>query len=364
VLIFEYFTACEPAAPEFPEGQAMLETLVKSFLETGAHVSTITHIDCTSIGASIRAKPGGGSAVGTGGMSANDGGNTRYGFGAEKLSLINNPGWAFHCKRFNELFYDALSDCNAALVIAPEAEGILFELTARVERSGRTNLGSTTAGIAKAQNKFLTYTILSGKGIKMPHTQPVSDLLNIKNTANLIGYPIVIKPVDGTGSRGVYLVEKPGELEKAANIAMHAFRSTNKILLQAYIPGKHVSATMAGGSTATHPVSLNEQSFDGHKPFAYTGGIVCIDHPDTNRIFETATLAWDALGGLRGYGGVDLVISNNEIYVIEINPRPTTPLTALKKCLSNNLAKLLLQALRGEELNFVFKQTNLPFKVT
>ena len=49
-----------------------------------------------------------------------------------------------------------------------------------------------------------------------------------------------------------------------------------------------------------------------------------------------------AIPGLNGYVGVDVIIDNGHIYVVEINPRVTTSYIALREILNKNPADLIL----------------------
>ncbi len=350
VFLFEYFTACNPAAPEFAEGCAILQTLANSFLELGISTSIIFHNNCPisftgSLSDSLR-RP--------------------------NFTVKNNPGWVLGSKEFGKMYAKMVLNNDAVLVIAPETSNILLGLTSLVENHGKINLGSPVSSIAKAQNKYFTYKALLEKGIDTPLTFPAGNLGEAESFADQIGYPLIIKPCVGEGGEGVYLVEGKRELRAAVAGAMKAndaaanavgtFRADGLILVQEHIRGTHMSATILGGAE-TKPLSLNEQIFDGFKPFKYKGGKVAVRHPNSDDILNTAGLAWDALGGLKGYGGVDLVFCKNKTFVVEINPRPTTPLIALDQCLENNLAEMLLGALSGKRPCPVFRQWNLPFRV-
>ena len=49
------------------------------------------------------------------------------------------------------------------------------------------------------------------------------------------------------------------------------------------------------------------------------------------------------LPGLFGYIGIDLIISGNQIYVIEINPRLTTSFAAIYRTFGINLLDLIVE---------------------
>jgi len=54
--------------------------------------------------------------------------------------------------------------------------------------------------------------------------------------------------------------------------------------------------------------------------------------------------------GLRGYIGVDMVLTNDEPVVIEVNPRLTTSYIGLRKVINFNLAQAIVNAVLKHEL--------------
>ena len=63
-----------------------------------------------------------------------------------------------------------------------------------------------------------------------------------------------------------------------------------------------------------------------------------------------ACSAVNAIPGMKGYVGVDLVLSNDSVWLIEINPRVTTSYIGLRQILSANLAEIIWNACTRETL--------------
>ena len=70
-------------------------------------------------------------------------------------------------------FRDLLAGVDAALVIAPESEGVLTRLSALVEESGTLLLGSTAAAVSIAGDKWECFQRFSRNGLATPHTRLV-----------------------------------------------------------------------------------------------------------------------------------------------------------------------------------------------
>jgi biotin carboxylase len=105
---------------------------------------------------------------------------------------------------------------------------------------------------------------------------------------------------------------------------------------------------------------------------SYEGGIVPFHHPQEGEAFKAAQSTVKCFKGLRGYVGVDLVLTSSGPVIIEVNPRLTTSYVGLSKVLSFNLASAILNSVikgelpkRAEALGcaFFFKVKVKPPKV-
>jgi hypothetical protein len=56
----------------------------------------------------------------------------------------------------------------------------------------------------------------------------------------------------------------------------------------------------------------------------------------------------EAFAGLRGYVGVDLVLTEHRPYIVDVNPRVTTSFVGLNKVASYNVAEALINAVNGK----------------
>jgi tyramine---L-glutamate ligase len=68
------------------------------------------------------------------------------------------------------------------------------------------------------------------------------------------------------------------------------------------------------------------------------------------KAFDAARKAASQIHELKGYVGVDIVLSIDDVWVIEINPRVTTSYVALRQVSRTNLATLLWDACRRNVL--------------
>ena len=94
-------------------------------------------------------------------------------------------------------------------------------------------------------------------------------------------------------------------------------------------------------------LAVNSQSVRLSGSFDYRGGTTPFDHPLAALAGDVAVRTCQALGGLLGYVGVDLVLSDSKAVVIEVNPRLTTAYLGVRSAIDENVAALALAACGG-----------------
>jgi predicted ATP-grasp superfamily ATP-dependent carboligase len=240
-----------------------------------------------------------------------------------------------------------IASADAVWLVAPETEGCLERLAARAERMGTTLLGPGAAAIRRASDKAGIPRRLAHHGVPHPRTRvlrPGADWGMA--AAREVGYPVVVKPTRGAGCQGVCLARDARELRRAVDIAGRA-NGRGPLLLQRYVPGVAASVSLLADGGRAVALTVNAQWVRVSRPFAYRGGTTPLDHPLAGRAVEAALGACRALPGLRGYVGVDVVLTDSEAVVIEVNPRLTTSYLGVRAALERNVAALALAACAG-----------------
>ena len=225
---------------------------------------------------------------------------------------------------WEQSFEEMLEKEEHALVIAPESEGLLLRLTKKLESAGLKNLGSTSRGVAVAGDKYACYLAL--RGVRQPKTELFSG-------STTLDFPLVAKPRMGEGCEGVRLIANEEELAALPQ----------GYLVQEYVRGKPMSASLLVGDEV-RVLSVNTQEFsDG----SYVGAELPLSL--NSEQLEEVIKAVERIPGLAGYVGVDFILGD-ELWVIEVNPRITTPAAALSEALGVNLGELLFKNYYREAL--------------
>jgi predicted ATP-grasp superfamily ATP-dependent carboligase len=271
--------------------------------------------------------------------------------GIEERALSGPPAAALR---------ESLRDADAALVIAPETDGLLETLSRVVEESGRILLGPSAAAVRLAGDAVRTARLLAAAGVPAPW----SAALRLAGATRRLGRaargrtalraPFVLKPADGCGGRGVVIVRRPRAIAAAVAAVRRATRRPVG-LVQEMVQGEAASVSVIAGADRFLALGLNRQTIRaGRGAMIYAGGETPWTHPLADEAVETARAAVAALAraapGVRGYLGVDLVLGPGGPRVLEINPRITTSYVGLARVVRGGIAPLILQAVLGGRL--------------
>lgn len=209
------------------------------------------------------------------------------------------------------------AETDVAWAIAPETDGLLLRLTKMLRATGVRVIGPNEETIALASSKTRTAERLIAHGIATPAVWR-------KAPPDVAG-PFVLKPDDGAGCEATRLVAEPPDAPGANDI------------LQPYVAGEAASLTVLRAEGVTRLLSVNRQHVeirDG--TFRFRGVTVAALDDQDGRLAALAVAVGEAMPGLDGVFGIDLVLTPDGAVVIEVNPRLTTAYCGLREALGEN----------------------------
>ena len=248
-----------------------------------------------------------------------------------------------------------IDSADAVWLIAPESDRCLEKLARRVERRGKPLLGPSAAVIRAVTDKAILPRWLSRAKVSHPVTETCSTSAGCRKLARELGYPLVLKPARGAGCVGVCLVRSERDLERGISSVRRA-QARGPIVVQQYVRGLAASVSLLADGRRAHGLTLNVQRVRPASEFTYHGGQTPLRHPLERRAVAAARRTCEIFPGLRGYVGVDLVLTESEVFVIEVNPRLTTAYLGVRAVADENVAVLALKACAGRLPRMRFMQ--------
>lgn len=186
----------------------------------------------------------------------------------------------------------------------------------------------------------------------VPETHSIRDMdeaLDIASSSPEKKY--ILKPRIGSGGYGVQILNFTDNNQSL-------FQDIPKIedkkwILQEYIKGDIVSASVLSTETdamtiLTSSQIIGDESLGQIEPFGYCGNIV-----PYNCDLKISEIAEEVVSHLSliGSNGVDFILKNGELYVVEVNPRPQGTFECAELSLNINMAKAHIEASMGQIMN-------------
>ena len=250
-----------------------------------------------------------------------------------------------------------ISDFDACLVIAPESDGILENYSSIVAHKA-VLLAPSPFAVNFASNKLKVNGLTEKLGIKIPPTVVVNrndDFDKALNPIKALGTPLVVKPVDGCGCEGLSFI-KNFNTEIIKKAVEKAFNSSKKIrseiIVQKWIEGVPASVSLISNGLSSIPLCLNYQNIDiSEDPFlvSYSGGHCPLIHEKKKEAFKISQKLLSKISGIRGYVGIDIVLTGEDVFLIEVNPRITTSFLGLYALLGPKLTQIILDTVLKQE---------------
>lgn len=227
----------------------------------------------------------------------------------------------------------AARDCDVALVVAPESDGILAKAVATLRAGGVEVIAGSGDFLRVASDKVQTARLLHEAGVAHPRYLTPAD--QRFESALKSAQRFVVKPRDGCGTESIHRFETYQDAQQNLN---------DQTILQEWLPGQAISiACITTDSQQTFLPAVTQQiDWDTGQ---YLGGLGPLVEDQQRRATALASRAIFAMPPTaRGFVGVDLVLGDrpSEDHVIEINPRLTTSYVGLRQMIHGNLAARLL----------------------
>ena len=116
----------------------------------------------------------------------------------------------------------------------------------------RATMTSITSaiGVDIASDKSLTNRLLDSAGLPVPKSAVVDNEEATVEAARRIGFPCVVKPLDGNHGRGVHLDLRSDEAVRAAYHGARAQSRSGDLVVESYVAGNDYRCLVIGGKVA------------------------------------------------------------------------------------------------------------------
>lgn len=285
-----------------------------------------------------------------------------------KLDVVLNESYSDIIKQYDnvnpilidinviEWLEENASNFKKAIFIAAENNNNLYNITKILEDNGVFTYTSSSDACMIASDKSLTYEEI-GNAVMQPRTFRFKidskgywkrAIVNLHEKWQaedpLTPLKLIIKPLIGVDCEDIVIIE---DIDDLSYDLEEIFPPGSRIIVQEYIEGVDVSVSLICNNGKATPISLNKQFVElKNNKGNYIGGMLPFESEYKKEAFEVAKKACEAIEGMNGFVGVDLLINENDIYpvyLLEVNSRFTTPYVGLKKIANFNIAKTIIE---------------------
>lgn len=208
------------------------------------------------------------------------------------------------------------------VVTVDERDDYKFRAVLRMFETLGINCINTVDAIEKAGDKIYSFQIANQfvPEIKMPKTILISPDVPMEMIEEQVGFPLVLKIMDGNQGRGVGLIQTKEQLENILNIVTASEFGQELMVQEAILSsaGRDIRLVVAGGEVIHSFVRRNDDDF---KSNLHQGGSLETFEAPQSLIDSSIKLA-DAFG--LKLGSIDYLFGENEdeFYLCEVNSVP------------------------------------------
>lgn len=287
--------------------------------------------------------------------------DTLRALGYEAVIINNNPETvSTDAQRADRLYFEPLDSESVLRVIEEEQpHGILLQfggqtalnLGFRLRDRGLPIVGTAIADIARAEDRFLFETLLNELNIPRPAGATVSSLEEGVQSAQRLGYPLLMRPSYVLGGRAMRIVYEEAELQTHLSHALRACPG-QPVLLDRYLMGTEVEVdALCDGEQVFIPGIIEHIEQAG----VHSGDSIGVYPPQWLPTAQVDTLVdytrrLSCALGVRGLINLQFVLYEGHTYVLEVNPRASRTVPFLSKVTGLPLAALATRLALGESL--------------
>ena len=261
----------------------------------------------------------------------------------------------------NRLYFEPITSEKILDIIDIEKpEGVVIQfggqtplkLADTLSENGVKILGTNVDAIDRSEDRERFQELVTKLNLKQPSNATAINIDEALEKAEKIGFPIVVRPSYVLGGRAMQLVNNIKELKKYLNEAVEVSNS-KPILLDSYL----TDAIEVDVDVVSDGINIEIGGILQHIEQAgiHSGDSACSLPPYSlsNEIQSVMTnQAVDIAKELKVIGlmNIQFAVKDDEVYIIEVNPRASRTVPFISKAIGNSLAKVASKAMIGMSL--------------
>jgi len=261
----------------------------------------------------------------------------------------------------DRLYFESLTLEDVIEIIALEKpQGVIVQyggqtplkLARALEAAGAPIIGTTPDAIDLAEDRERFQKLISKLGLLQPSNRTARNEDEAFASANEIGFPLVVRPSYVLGGRAMEIVYNQDDLRRYMREAVKV-SNDSPVLLDHFLADAievDVDAVSDGRETVIGGIMEHIEQAGIH-----SGDSACslpsysLSQATLKELrIQVKKMAREL--GVKGLMNVQFAVKNNEIYVLEVNPRASRTIPFVSKACGKSLAKIGARCMTGQGL--------------
>ncbi|MBQ7059664.1 MAG: carbamoyl-phosphate synthase large subunit [Firmicutes bacterium] len=226
-----------------------------------------------------------------------------------------------------------------------------IKLAKYLDSHGVKILGTSAEGIDLAEDRERFDQLLESFHIQRPKGCGVNTLPEARIAAKILGYPVLLRPSYVIGGQGMTIARSEADVTKYME-AILSGGIENPVLVDKYMPGTELEVdVISDGETVLIPGIMEHIERAG----VHSGDSIAVYPPYNlsekmrDKVCDCSQKLALALG-TKGLVNIQYLIYDNELYVIEVNPRASRTIPYISKVTGVPMVDLASQVMLGAKL--------------
>ena len=238
-----------------------------------------------------------------------------------------------------------------------------LNLATALKANGVNIIGTSPESIELAEDRKQFAAVLNKIGLRQPANRTALNETEALGFAHEVGFPVLLRPSFVLGGRGMFIVYTEQEFQAVIRTAFEVMPG-KPVLIDKFLEDAIELDVdcISDGETSVVGGMLEHIEFAG----VHSGDAAMVMPPHTlgAKMLQTVRAATHALAReLRVIGlmNVQFAIKDDELYVLEVNPRASRTVPFVAKAIGVPLAKLAARVMTGQKLKAIgFTAEHVP----
>ena len=226
-----------------------------------------------------------------------------------------------------------------------------IKLTEALMKMGVPILGTSAENVDKAEDRELFDEILEECEIPRPTGGTVFTAEEAKEVANRLGYPVLVRPSYVLGGQGMQIAVSDEDITAFMEV-INRYEQEHPILIDKYLVGKEVEVdAVCDGTDILIPGIMEHVERAG----IHSGDSISV-YPSINltdrikRIIAEYTRKLAKSLHVIGLINIQFIVADDEVYVIEVNPRSSRTVPYISKVTGIPIVALAAKVITGAKI--------------